>query len=359
MKTPFHYTLSRGTLRAQSSVSWGATFGRIPGHLLACNTFWPSLCIWAKCAGNSLKGKNPEGKKRPKTSQKKAIFRRRYRRYPEILKKPVKVISSIFSKIFWNIFCEHFFLPRSFQKFLPFAFLPSGSFRMWGGKTGFDLSFCALPCFAVFEDPKLPRCCEKNSTKSHHCHTLFVCAPDTGKNDKSTTILPMNMGKNGTIWHFSVLCFPALGAHCLQMLCLRGVWDARKHPESATPFVLSLLVFRSTVPRNAYFLWQTLNCQIVPVLPSYTPPHPPLPLSESPYHAFGHDCPPHRQATRWTSKKEVRLMNFPASPPDTYSNRRQTWELLAGVEKLAGPNLKETVKQWPCMRTWRLSLSDS
>ena len=39
------------------------------------------------------------------------------------------MISSIFWEIFWNIFCEHFFLPRSFQKFLPFAFLPSGSFR--------------------------------------------------------------------------------------------------------------------------------------------------------------------------------------------------------------------------------------
>ena len=34
-------------------------------------------------------------------------------------------------------------------------------------------------------------------------------------------------------------------------------------------FVLFLLVSRSTLPRNAYFSWQTLNCQIVPVLPSY------------------------------------------------------------------------------------------
>ena len=34
-------------------------------------------------------------------------------------------------------------------------------------------------------------------------------------------------------------------------------------------FVLSLRVSRSTRPRNAYFSWQTLNCQIVPILPSY------------------------------------------------------------------------------------------
>ena len=40
------------------------------------------------------------------------------------------MISSIFWEIFWNIFREHLFLPRSFQKFLPFAFLPSGSFRI-------------------------------------------------------------------------------------------------------------------------------------------------------------------------------------------------------------------------------------
>ena len=32
-----------------------------------------------------------------------------------------------------------------------------------------------------------------------------------------------HMGKNGTIWHFSVLCFLlALVQHCLQMLCLPG-----------------------------------------------------------------------------------------------------------------------------------------
>ena len=47
------------------------------------------------------------------------------------------MISSIFWEIFWNIFCEHFYLPRSFQKFLPFAFLPYGSFRPW------DIGICS------------------------------------------------------------------------------------------------------------------------------------------------------------------------------------------------------------------------
>ena len=34
-------------------------------------------------------------------------------------------------------------------------------------------------------------------------------------------------------------------------------------------FALSLLVSGSTLPRNAYFSWQTQNCQIVPALPSH------------------------------------------------------------------------------------------
>ena len=75
-----------------------------------------------------LKGKNPEGKNFRKLLRRK----RSSAKISKISKNtinPVKVISSIFWEIFWNIFREHFFLPRSFQKFLPFAFLPSGSFR--------------------------------------------------------------------------------------------------------------------------------------------------------------------------------------------------------------------------------------
>ena len=72
-----------------------------------------------------LKGKNPQGKN----------FRKLLRRKLSsamISKISRNTIKSSKGDIFYllrNIFCEHFLLPRSFQKFLPFAFLPSGSFR--------------------------------------------------------------------------------------------------------------------------------------------------------------------------------------------------------------------------------------
>ena len=66
-----------------------------------------------------------------------------------------------------------------------------------------------------------------------------------------------------------VLCFLILGGHCLQMLYLPGFGTHAKTPRICHIFVLSLLVSRSTLPQTAnFFLWQTLNCQIVPVLPS-------------------------------------------------------------------------------------------
>ena len=71
------------------------------------------------------------------------------------------------------------------------------------------------------------------------------------------------MRKNGTVWHFFVLCFLALGGHCLQMLCLLGFGT---HANTHT-FVLSLLVSGSFLPQNAYLSWQTRDCQIVPVYP--------------------------------------------------------------------------------------------
>ena len=64
-----------------------------------------------------------------------------------------------------------------------------------------------------------------------------------------------------------VLWFLALRGHCLQMLCLPGLGHTQT-PRICHIFVLSLLVSRSALPRYAYFAWQTLNCQIVPVLPS-------------------------------------------------------------------------------------------
>ena len=76
------------------------------------------------------------------------------------------------------------------------------------------------------------------------------------------------MGKTGTIWQFFRALFPSTWRTLSPDALLTRIWDTRKHPESAT-FSCSLLVFRSTLPRNAYFSWQTLNCQIVPFLPSY------------------------------------------------------------------------------------------
>ena len=84
-------------------------------------------------SGNGLRVKTPRAKTSENFSE-DCNLPRRFRRYPETLWNPVKVISAIFWGIFWNIFCEHFFLPRSFQKFLPFAFLPSGSFRIFWTK---------------------------------------------------------------------------------------------------------------------------------------------------------------------------------------------------------------------------------
>ena len=81
------------------------------------------------------------------------------------------------------------------------------------------------------------------------------------------------MGKTGTIWQFFVLCFLALGGHCLQMLCLPG-FGTHANAQNLPHFRAFLLISRSTLPRNAYFSWQTRNCQSVPVLPSYTPPPP-------------------------------------------------------------------------------------
>ena len=73
----------------------------------------PSKCLTSE---NGLRVKT----QRVKTSEnfsEESNLPRRCRRYAEILYNPVKVISSIFWEIFWNIFCEHFFLPRSLTFF--------------------------------------------------------------------------------------------------------------------------------------------------------------------------------------------------------------------------------------------------
>ena len=79
---------------------------------------------------------------------------------------------------------------------------------------------------------------------------------------------PPYMSKTGTIWQFFRALFPSTRF-------VDQVLGHTQTPRIFQIFVLSLLVSRSTLPRNAYFSWQTLNCQIVPVLPSHSPPPPP------------------------------------------------------------------------------------
>ena len=75
-----------------------------------------------------LKGKNAEVKHFRKLQRRKQSSMKISKISRNTLNSSVKVISSIFWEIFWNIFYELLVLLRSFQKFLPFAFLPSGSF---------------------------------------------------------------------------------------------------------------------------------------------------------------------------------------------------------------------------------------
>ena len=83
---------------------------------------------------------------------------------------------------------------------------------------------------------------------------------------------PLHMGKNGTIWLF-FLCF--VSWHLEDTIPRCFVCQDSGHtqtPRICHIFVLSLLASRSTFPRNANSSWQTRNCQIVPVLPSYLYP---------------------------------------------------------------------------------------
>ena len=67
------------------------------------------------------------------------------------------------------------------------------------------------------------------------------------------------MGETGTIRQFFRALFPSTRRTLSPDALFTRIWDTRKHPESATFFVLSPLVFRSALPGNAYFSWQTLK----------------------------------------------------------------------------------------------------
>ena len=76
------------------------------------------------------------------------------------------------------------------------------------------------------------------------------------------------MGKNGTIWHFFVPCFLALGEHCLQMLCLPG-FGTHASTHNLPHFRAFPASIRELSHPKCLFSWQTRDCQIVPVLPSH------------------------------------------------------------------------------------------
>ena len=74
--------------------------------------------------------------------------------------------------------------------------------------------------------------------------------------------------KPGRFGSFFVLCFLALRGHCLQMLFLPG-FGTHANTQNLPHFRAFTASIQERSPPNAYFSWQTLNCQIVPVLPFY------------------------------------------------------------------------------------------
>ena len=74
--------------------------------------------------------------------------------------------------------------------------------------------------------------------------------------------------KPGRFGSFFVLCFLALGGHCLQMLCLPGFGTRANTQNLPYSRAFPASIWEHSPPK-CLFARQTLNCQIVPVLPSY------------------------------------------------------------------------------------------
>ena len=77
--------------------------------------------------------------------------------------------------------------------------------------------------------------------------------------------------KNGTIWPFFRALFPSTWSTLCPFFCYQDLGHTRT-PTICRTFVLSLLVSGSFLSQNANFSWQARDCQIVPVLPSSSPP---------------------------------------------------------------------------------------
>ena len=89
--------------------------------------------------------------------------------------------------------------------------------------------------------------------------------PKTPLEDPCTWVL------TGKIWQFVCALFPStwrtLSPDALFTYLQCSDSGHTKTPRICHIFVLCLLLSTSTLHRNAYFSWQTLNCQIVAVLP--------------------------------------------------------------------------------------------
>ena len=105
-------------------------------HLIAFNqeqTFPGCICWWWRVeaslgppwigTGKGLRVKTQRAKTSENFSE-ESNLPRRFRRYPEMLEHPAKVMSSIFWETFWNIFREHFFFQEVFRSFCPLRFYP-------------------------------------------------------------------------------------------------------------------------------------------------------------------------------------------------------------------------------------------
>ena len=85
----------------------------------------------------------------------------------------------------------------------------------------------------------------------------------------------MYMGKTGTIWQFFRALFPSTSRTLSPNALFTRIRHTRKHPESAIFRAFPASIWKHSPPK-CLFSRQTLNCQIVPVLPSYRGgiPHP-------------------------------------------------------------------------------------
>ena len=88
-----------------------------------------------------------------------------------------------------------------------------------------------------------------------------------------TRRVPLYMGKAGTIWQFFRALFPSTWRILSPDALFTRIWDTRKHPKKNLPHFRAFSAsIQEHSPPKCLFSWQTLNCQIVPFLPSYRVP---------------------------------------------------------------------------------------